>query len=106
MKHASARNVIERAFGLLKVRWGAMAKGTHFNIKTQTNIILACCYLHNLIRQQMRVDPFEAQLQEIHEEYDQNTNEEYITTCETSNQWTNFRDNLAQEMYNSWLARR
>ncbi|XP_019108049.2 protein ALP1-like [Beta vulgaris subsp. vulgaris] len=57
MKHASARNVIERAFRLLKMRWGALSKGTKYPLNTQIDIILACVYIHNLICQQMGVDP-------------------------------------------------
>ncbi|KAL5555100.1 hypothetical protein UlMin_037336 [Ulmus minor] len=51
MKHASARNIIKRAFGLLKMRWA---------IKTQCRIIIACCLLYNLIRREMYVDPIES----------------------------------------------
>ena len=31
---------------------------------------------------------------------------EFIQTCETSDAWTIFRNNLSQNMYDSWLARR
>ena len=30
---------------------------------------------------------------------------EYITTIATSDQWTNYRSTLAQNMFNSWRAR-
>ncbi|TVU40037.1 hypothetical protein EJB05_13483, partial [Eragrostis curvula] len=63
MKHSSARNVVERTIGLLKLRWGIIRNGSHYPIDTQIGIILACCYLHNLIRQQMGSDPIEPQLE-------------------------------------------
>ncbi|KAL4300908.1 hypothetical protein AHAS_Ahas17G0247900 [Arachis hypogaea] len=50
MKHSQARNVIERAFGVLKVRWGILRGRSFYPIKTQGRIITACCLLHNHIR--------------------------------------------------------
>ena len=50
MRHASTTNVIEHAFGLLKVRWHALAKGTKYPHSTQIDMILACVYIHNPIR--------------------------------------------------------
>lgn len=50
LRHSSARNVIERAFGLLKKRWSILRTSSFFNIKTQIRIINACCTLHNFIR--------------------------------------------------------
>ena len=35
MKHASARNVIERCFGLLKMRWAILRSPSYYLIKTQ-----------------------------------------------------------------------
>ncbi|KAK3198785.1 hypothetical protein Dsin_022200 [Dipteronia sinensis] len=37
MKHASARNVIERCFGLLKKRWAILQSPSFYPIKTQSN---------------------------------------------------------------------
>ncbi|KAJ8755013.1 hypothetical protein K2173_015525 [Erythroxylum novogranatense] len=34
MKHASARNVIERCFGLLKIRWAILRSPSFYPIKT------------------------------------------------------------------------
>ncbi|WVZ89190.1 hypothetical protein U9M48_035623, partial [Paspalum notatum var. saurae] len=73
MRHSSARNVIERTFGLLKLRWGIIRNGSYYLIDTQIGIILACCYLHNLIRQQMRHDPFESQVDAFLEHEGRNT---------------------------------
>ncbi|KAL0458896.1 UNVERIFIED_CONTAM: hypothetical protein Slati_0516800 [Sesamum latifolium] len=59
MKHASARNVIERTFGLLKARRAILRSPTFYSIKVQNRIIMACCLLHNYIRQEMADDPIE-----------------------------------------------
>ncbi|XP_050124808.1 protein ALP1-like [Malus sylvestris] len=59
MKHSKARNVIERCFGLLKGRWSILRSPSFYPIRTQGRIITACCLLHNLIRQEMSVDPME-----------------------------------------------
>ena len=64
MWHSSARNVIERTFGLLKMRWAIIRNPPHYPFVIQVDIILACCYIHNLIRQQMCVDPCEEYLDE------------------------------------------
>ncbi|KAL0434507.1 UNVERIFIED_CONTAM: hypothetical protein Slati_2785000 [Sesamum latifolium] len=62
MKHASARNVIERTFGLLKARWAILRSPSFYDIDDQNRIIIACCLLHNFIRQEMSVDPLETML--------------------------------------------
>ena len=56
MRHSSARNVIERCFGLLKMRWAILRTYSYFPIKTQFRIITACCLLHNLIQCEMPMD--------------------------------------------------
>ncbi|KAL6311809.1 hypothetical protein AAG906_018601 [Vitis piasezkii] len=51
MKHSAARNVIERCFGLLKLHWAVLRSPCFYPIKTQCKIILACCLIHNLIKE-------------------------------------------------------
>ncbi|CAN1158144.1 hypothetical protein LINPERHAP2_LOCUS21969 [Linum perenne] len=83
MKHSSARNVIERAFG---------------------RIVHACCLLHNFIKQEAGVDALErAYVQHastgssaMAEEM-----EEVSSSMQPSPEWTNFRNQKAQEMWQS-----
>ncbi|KAL0392934.1 UNVERIFIED_CONTAM: hypothetical protein Sradi_2516200 [Sesamum radiatum] len=62
LKHSSARNVIERTFGLLKVRWGILRSQSFYPIDVQNKIIIACCILHNFIRNEMPDDPLEREI--------------------------------------------
>lgn len=48
--HSSLRNVIERAFGVLKQKWRILKAMPSFSPRTQKHIILACMALHNFIR--------------------------------------------------------
>ncbi|GMP27754.1 hypothetical protein CsSME_00003604 [Camellia sinensis var. sinensis] len=105
MKHSAARNIIERCFGLLKLRWAILRTYSYFPIKTQCRIITACCLLHNLIKREMPMDPLEVDLDDTLPN-NQETGNEYIDTIEGSDQWSNWRDTLANQMYNEWLANR
>ncbi|KAL7180968.1 hypothetical protein ACSBR1_039928 [Camellia fascicularis] len=59
MKHASAKNIIEMCFGMLKMRWAILRSASYYPIRTQNRIIIACCLLHNFIPRDMAVDPIE-----------------------------------------------
>jgi hypothetical protein len=48
--YSSLRNVIERAFGVLKQKWRILKGITIFPTRSQKHIILACMVLHNFIR--------------------------------------------------------
>jgi dephospho-CoA kinase len=119
LRHSVARNVIERAFGLLKKRWSILRTPSFFNIKTQIRIINACCMLHNFIRVQRLVDPIledqdAAFLASIDEEIlSQSTMEEIpnnsqdnITYVHVSDEWTTFRDTLALQMFHEYQVQR
>ena len=49
-------------------------------------------------------DPLEQELDSFMEE--QEVNEDTIQATETSSQWNNWRDQLADEMWNAWRERR
>ncbi|CAO2177825.1 unnamed protein product [Urochloa humidicola] len=48
--HSSLRNVIERSFGVLKMKWRILRGIPCYPPDTQSKIVLACCALHNFIR--------------------------------------------------------
>ena len=66
-QHSSLRNVIERTFGVLKKRFPIISRMTEpfFPVDTVTEIILACCILHNYL---MGVDPNERLIAEVDQE--------------------------------------
>ncbi|KAL4393844.1 hypothetical protein AHAS_Ahas02G0092600 [Arachis hypogaea] len=97
-KYHLTRNVIERAFGVLKARWGILRGRSFYPIKTQGRIITACCLLHNHIRRVMVVDPID----EIEDQNILGVDGETIHHIETSDAWGRWRDQLAQEMWNQW----
>ncbi|KAJ9542050.1 hypothetical protein OSB04_028556 [Centaurea solstitialis] len=99
MKHSSARNVIERRFGILKGRWGILKDNSYYPIDTKNKIIMACCLLHNFIRQEMEVDPFDDEGDNDLGTGDLGDDDvDNISSIGTSNEWTTFRDNLAESM--------
>ncbi|XP_059281069.1 protein ALP1-like [Lycium ferocissimum] len=99
MKHARARNVIERAFGVLKGRWGILRSPSWYSVKIHTRIISACCLLHNFIRREMEVDPLDTET-EFNMEHQHEPEHANIDTVEPSDEWTTWRDELAQSMWN------
>ncbi|BFG20828.1 hypothetical protein CerSpe_071020 [Prunus speciosa] len=105
MKHAAARNVIERCFRLLKMRWGILRNPTFFPIETHCEIIATCCLLDNLIRGEMDVDPLESELNDT-ENGETNQDGDVLGTIEPSDQWTVWRNNLAMQMYDEWNRNR
>lgn len=110
MRHARARNIVERSFGRLKGQWTILRSPSFFPMKTQCRIIMACALLHNLILQNMPLDPLdndEPIMQETLEGMEGELGQpEFITSISTSNEWTNFRNVLAQDMYNRHRAAR
>ncbi|KAL8552508.1 hypothetical protein ACS0TY_001262 [Phlomoides rotata] len=105
MKHTRARNVIERSFGLLKMRWGILRSPSWYPINTANKIIMGCCLLHNYIRNEMLFDPLEGGLDEYmlnQPDADSNTNTDVVDSLDTTVEWTSKRDYMALNMFNDW----
>ncbi|XP_077252175.1 uncharacterized protein LOC143891561 [Tasmannia lanceolata] len=49
-RHSSARNVIERAFGVLKKRFAVLHREPMYPFPKQVDLVIACCCIHNFIR--------------------------------------------------------
>ncbi|KAJ9552182.1 hypothetical protein OSB04_016227, partial [Centaurea solstitialis] len=104
MRHSSTRNVIERCFELIKARWAILRDNSYHPIESMPRIIIACCLLHNFIRQTMSEDPLDSEVPTNHTQPG-NDHDNVISTVEPSQEWTDRRDVLANEMFNSWNAR-
>ncbi|XP_042065703.1 uncharacterized protein LOC121809234 [Salvia splendens] len=105
MRHTKARNVIERAFAVLKMRWGILRSASFYPIQTQIRLIMACFLLHNFIRREMVIDPVEIELDgavgpqtPTEEEY---VGLDFVDCVEPTQEWTQTRDNLALNMWNN-----
>ncbi|XLR52520.1 hypothetical protein S83_003192 [Arachis hypogaea] len=101
MKHSQVRNVIERAFGVLKARWRILRGSPFILFKSQGRVIIICCLLHNHIRRVMIVDLID----EIENQNMLGLDGGTIHHIETSDAWGRWRDQLAQEMWNQWRRR-
>ncbi|XP_059627698.1 uncharacterized protein LOC132270539 [Cornus florida] len=112
LRHASLRNAIERAFGVLKKRFpiiGSTIEPT-YSIETQTEIILACCILHNYL---MGVDLDERHIDEVDRELlnqvevqveneDEDTDDD--RTPRDIAEGEHIRDTIAMNMWNYYVA--
>ncbi|XP_055814463.1 uncharacterized protein LOC129884140 [Solanum dulcamara] len=57
--HAQLRNVIERAYGVLKARFFILDKMPPYSIDVQKDVVVACFAVHNFIRKErINDDPF------------------------------------------------
>ncbi|XP_042011747.1 protein ANTAGONIST OF LIKE HETEROCHROMATIN PROTEIN 1-like isoform X1 [Salvia splendens] len=104
MRHTRARNVIERAFAVLKMRWGILRSASYYPIKIQIRLIMACFLLHNFIRREMATDPVEAELDEETWEYaadEEIAAQDYVGGVDPSAEWTQKREALATHMWNN-----
>lgn len=102
MRHTKARNVIERAFGIMKMRWGILRTASYYPVKVQNRLIMACFLIHNFIRNEMAHDPIEDLVDEhgdegANEDHDQE--DDYVDAVENTAEWNQFRDALAHDMW-------
>ena len=105
MKHSQARNIIERCFGLLKKRWAILRSPSFYPIRFQGRMIIACALLHNFIRMYMDVDPEEytpVTLDDLPIGEDVPNELQSIDVVEGSDEWSQWRDDLAREMFDAW----
>lgn len=50
LRHASARNVVERIFGIIKKRWAILIRPPEYSMAVQVRIFPALAAIHNFIR--------------------------------------------------------
>ncbi|XP_047964889.1 uncharacterized protein LOC125209330 [Salvia hispanica] len=99
-RHTKARNVIERAFAVLKMRWGILRSASFYSMIRL--LIMACFLLHNFIRGEMMNDPIEKQLDGGHNNFivDEDHDEvEYVDQIDPTTEWIAMRDDLENSMW-------
>ncbi|KAA8544664.1 hypothetical protein F0562_019489 [Nyssa sinensis] len=108
LRHASLRNAIERAFGVLKKQFPIIGSTTEptYSVETQSEIILACCILHNYL---MGVDPDEGIINEVDQELlNQPPDEEEVHASmevdEDATRGEYIRDSIAISMWNDYVV--
>ncbi|KAE8184600.1 hypothetical protein CF335_g7970 [Tilletia laevis] len=62
-RHAGARNVVERTFGVLQARFRVLVAGCNFDIQTQADIFPALALVHNVIREHDPTEDLDAHSQ-------------------------------------------
>ena len=108
--HSSVRNVIERAFGVLKARFHILKDIPNYPLRRQMLIPHACCALHNYIRMEDRAD----RLFNLYgEDYDEVSTEgsnivEEGIPLDISNhdEMVEVRNTIANELWEKYTSRR
>ena len=103
MKYA-VRNVNKMTFGLLKIHWKILSNPSSYNIITQRHIINACCLLHNFIRREMTEDLAMDEFNNLMMEESTEDDIDIITAIDPTNEWAQFRLDMAIDMFNTWQS--
>ncbi|KAL4556205.1 hypothetical protein LXL04_038849 [Taraxacum kok-saghyz] len=105
IRHASLRNAIERAFGVLKRRFPIIrsTQEPFYDCKTQSDIFLACCILHNFLLEEDRDKKIEDEvLRELLNEPIEEVRHNSRDTHEGSAAAEQLRTSIANQMWN-WM---
>ncbi|KAA0052253.1 retrotransposon protein [Cucumis melo var. makuwa] len=102
MKHSLERNMIERAFGLLKGRWAILRGKSYYPLQVQCCTILACCVPYNLMNREMTNCEDIYDFEEGGSAYTTTTAVDDIQYIEITYEWSQWRKELAEAMFTEW----
>lgn len=98
--HASARNVIERIFGVLKRRFRILLMAPEYKLDVQARIPAALCAIHNFIRE---CDPSEGELPGANISFAYGGNNQNVGIFDnTDDESDTRRDRIAEEMWKDY----
>ncbi|GAV80311.1 DDE_4 domain-containing protein, partial [Cephalotus follicularis] len=100
--HAKLRNVIERAYGVLKARFPILDKMAPYPFNVQRNVVIACFAVNNFIRKEKINDELFAQYEEPQMVMEQVGQEEEVEFATTGSYWSagdiQFMNNMREEI--------
>ena len=103
--HARLRNVIERAFGVVKARFPILKKMTPYSFAAQTKIVMTCFCIHNFLRQVSVADRLfseydtEEELESDSDNRNQGSTTNNFFTAADQEFMLQFRDHIANELF-------
>ena len=108
--HSSVRNVIERAFGVLKKRFHILQDIPNYPLRRQMLIPHACCALHNYIRMEDRADTLftthgDEYIQEV-QESSQVVQVGFPIDMTSQDEMLQVRDSIADMLWEKYTRRR
>jgi hypothetical protein len=100
LRHASARNVIERVFGILKKRFPILTLMSSYSMEKQVMIVKSCFMVSNFIKlNQDEDDIFDAW--DDNDQYNVNNEEEENVNVNAGGA-SAWRDSIANEMWEQY----
>ena len=103
--HARLRNVIERAFGVVKARFPILKKMAPYSFVAQTKIVMTCFSIHNFLRQVSVVDRLfseydtEEELESDSDNRNQGSTTNNFFTAADQEFMLQFRDHIENELF-------
>lgn len=94
------RNVAERTYGVLKRRFPCLQLGIHYKLAKVQDVILSCCILHNMIREENGLndlDPVEEW--EVEKQFDLGMQIDEIHQNQAPNRRTHIRNFLIENYF-------
>ena len=98
LRHASLRNVVERAFGVIKQRFPILKMMTSYPMVTQIDLINICFMIHNFIRVNQGYEDEFDEWNEEHNDENGDLNAENDDIAGANNK----REEIAQHMWASY----
>nr|KAJ0195658.1 hypothetical protein LSAT_V11C700374570 [Lactuca sativa] len=94
---------------MVKRHWAILRSPSFYPIRIQGRIVMACTLLHNFIRTHMDLDPEEntpTDVEHMPIGEEQPNQFQIVDVVESSSEWTQWRDDLAEEMFDYWMSTR
>ena len=73
--HVKLRNVIERAYGVLKARFPILKRMTWFSLEVQRDIVIVCFAVHNFIGKEGLTDDLFSEYDQANEQWEDDGDE-------------------------------